>query len=160
MNTQIDRDQRIKLAYEWLNKGKGTLSQAAKRYSLDTTCLSTELKSRYNFCAMQEFKNRRQKAFEDICENLWPTIKHELDTTNQRALVIMNKYGHGQHILNKLIERFDYPIAERSHRVRQENRSKTLEKQGFKVTKDVEKNPLAITGARYIAVCKPWRLAA
>jgi len=158
--TQIARDKRVKLAYEWLSAGKGTLSQASRRFHLCQQTLSVELREKYNFCARKAWADRVEKEFEDICENKWPLIKHDLDNTTDRALVIINKYGHGQHILNRLIERYKYPIEERANKVRQMNRANTLEKQGFKITKDIEREPLSIEGARYMALCMKWSNAA
>ena len=154
MKSDLTQDQRIEAAYQWLTTyDNSSLNQASMRFHVSDVILRKELKQRYGYSATKAFEERRQRHFDELCK-LWPKIKHELDTTEDRALVIINRYGHGQNSLNALVEYYQYDITSRANRIRQAKRARTLEsRKPQPVKSDIDE-------LRYRVICKPWSNAA
>ena len=152
--TELTQDQRIEAAYQWLTTNhNSSLNQASMRFHVSDVILRRELKQRYGYSAKKAFEERHQRHFDELC-TLWPKIKHELDTTEDRALVIINRYGHGQNSLNALVHHYEYDITSRANRIRQAKRARTLESRNPQPVKaDIDE-------LRFRVLCKPWRLAA
>jgi len=147
-------DTQIQRAYEWLTTNPdGSLNQAARRFRISDTTLKKALRERYGYSAQKAYEERKERQFKELC-SLWPKIKHELDTTEDRALDIMNRYGYGQNSLNALVRHFDYKVELRANRIRQAKRARTLNKNKPVQTKS------EIEGARYMALCMPWSKSA
>ena len=149
-----------KRAYEWLVKNPTqSLGQAAIRFHVNVDSLGKALKTQYNYDAKAAQKKRHELIFEETCK-LWPEIKHQLDTTNRRALDIIRSYGHGQWTLNKLVQRFEYDIETRANRIRQENRERTqrLKKPRVETPADVKHHKVKLVHS--LPLKELWRAVA